>query len=141
MLSFVVDFLVNFFSSLIIIYHPRRRSYFYSFFYWRFEHLLFLFFVLLLVFFPVFPRFFFFFFFLRRRTPTTTPYTHTHSTVRVVYIFGTIIDPSRSSGGVAEGSSQWSTTSGSHPNYSTPPTPHYTTAICSSLFLVLSFFF
>ncbi|XP_046649181.1 fasciclin-2-like isoform X4 [Daphnia pulicaria] len=50
-------------------------------------------------------------------------------------------DPSRSSGGVAEGSSQWSTTSGSHPNYSTPPTPHYTTAICSSLFLVLSFFF
>jgi hypothetical protein len=94
----------------------------------------------LLDFFPVFSRFCFRFFIAA--ADSTTPYTHTHSTVRVVYIFGTIIDPSRSSGGVAEGSSQWSTTtSGSHPNYSTPPTPHYTTAICSSLFLVLSFFF
>lgn len=51
-------------------------------------------------------------------------------------VLRTAKDPSRSSGGVAEGSRPWSTSSGS------PNPTSYTTAICSSLFLVLfSFLF
>ena len=65
-----------------------------------------------------------------------------HPPKRCGIYFWTIIDPSRSSGGVAEGSSQWSTTtSGSHPQTSPSTAAHYATAISSSLFLLLLSFF